>query len=784
MSNSTATTKWILELVDKVTAPVRSMVKEAKTADQSIAKIDNRIKTLNKRSSILRGRLFKIGAAGAAFGLLTMSTNAFEDSMRKANTMMDLSDPKFKQITQNIRDIAADSNIARTQLSEGLYETVSNGVPENNWVQYLSDSTKTAIGGQAELGTVVSVTAGIIKNYSESWDKAGLIQDKIQKTVKLGKTNFQEMGQYAPKAIVGASALNVSLDELLGTFGALTGVSGNTAEVSTQMAAIFNSMIKPSAEAAKMASALGVQFDSLAVEKAGGLSNYFTILTDKVERYAKKTGDNATNIYATLFGSTEALKAFLPLTSSVAKDWLEKTTQIKNASGTIESAYGQMNNTTSAELQKMKNNWQNSVDLMGEASKPFMIDLFKMGSSTLKLTSNFMQVNPLITQFATGTMVATIGTAALVTAFNYAYVQGRLFRLNLKRLRLNLLKLGFQNVLTGASFKAFTAGARTATFWTGALQIGIKGIGRAIMGIPVVGWIIAGITALIALFRYLWNNFGEFRGALYGTWNVVKLVFTNLAQFVKPIIMLIWKLFKSYYSWLWNTSKSVLSWMYNTFIRVFTGIWSIVQTVFTGIWKAISFVFNKVKGFLAGSLGFIGTIFKTVFGGIYHFVVDVFGKIWTKIIGFVQKVKKVLEPLASAFKFIFGGVGNAFDKGMQKGINEVDPDKENPKKPKPLIAFPKLLPIGNQKEDSAEDLDKLFNLNDATKNVSVTPTDPKDKKSKSGDGMSLNGGSGKSITMNITLNNYFNNVKKSSRQMADEISGHLIDRMRDSTATI
>lgn len=778
MSNNPVT-KWILELVDKTTAPIRSIVKEAKRADVAISKIDTRLQNLSNRSSKLQGKLLKIGAAGAAFGLLSMSTNAFEDSIQKANTMMDLSEPKFQQISQNLRAIASNSNIARVQLSEGLYETVSNGVPENNWISYLQDSTKTAIGGQAELGTVVSVTAGIIKNYKESWDQAGLIQDKIQKTVKLGKTNFQEMGQYAPKAIVGASALNVSLDELLGTFGALTGVSGNTAEVSTQMAAIFTAMIKPSAEATEKAKALGIQFDSLAIEKAGGLSNYFTILTEKVTAYANKTGANATNIYASLFGSSEALKAFLPLTSSVAQDWSEKTEQIKNASGTIESAYEQMNNTTSAELQKMRNNWANSVDMIANASKPFLIDLFKIGSGALKVSAGFMQAHPTLTKYGTLMVMGAITTMGMVTAINYATVQATIFRLTLRKVGIRLGKLAIQNGITGASFKAFTAGAKSATFWSGALQAGIRGIGRAIMAIPVVGWIIAGITALIALFSYLWKNFGEFRGALYGVWNVVKFVFTQIGQFVKPIVLIIWRIFKDYYTWLWNTTTSVLSWLHNTFIGTLQGIWNIVTTVFTGIWNVITGIFNKVKSYLNGSLGAVGDAFKMVFGGIYHFVVGVFEKAKQKVVDFVNGIKKVIEPVATFFKGLFGGIFEEFNKGMEQGIAEVDAEKKPSDKPNSdPVSF--ALPTGNDQR-----LDEIFSLDEGRKNVSTTPLggDTTKTKSNSGGGMSLNGEGGKSITMNVTISNYFNNVKKSARQMADEVAGHLVDRLRDATAT-
>lgn len=55
----------------------------------------------------------------------------------------------------------------------------------------------------------------------------------------------------------------------MASFATLTGVSGNTAEVSTQLAAIFTALIKPSSEATEMAQQMGIKFDAAAIQAAG-----------------------------------------------------------------------------------------------------------------------------------------------------------------------------------------------------------------------------------------------------------------------------------------------------------------------------------------------------------------------------------------------------------------------------------------------------------------------------------------------------------------------------------
>lgn len=150
-------------------------------------------------------------------------------------------------------DLAKEIPMARDALADGLYQVISNGVPEDNWLDYLRASAKASVGGIADLGETVKVTSTIIKNYGLSWDQATAIQDKIQLTAKNGVTSFEQLAMALPRVTGNAATLGVSIDDLMATFSTLTGVTGNTAEVSTQLAAIFTALVKPSSEATKMA---------------------------------------------------------------------------------------------------------------------------------------------------------------------------------------------------------------------------------------------------------------------------------------------------------------------------------------------------------------------------------------------------------------------------------------------------------------------------------------------------------------------------------------------------
>ncbi len=224
------------------------------------------------------------------FNSVTEESRTFSAAMNAANTMAGKSGDDFAKLKGSVAELSKTIPVARDELANGLYQVISNGVPEDNWIEYLQKSAKASVGGIADLGETVKVTSTIIKNYGLSWDKAGDVQDKIQLTAKNGVTSFEQLAQALPRVTSNAATLGVSIDELMATFATLTGVSGNTAEVSTQLAAIFTALVKPSSEATKMAQQMGIEFDAAAIKAAGGMRNFLTELDKDVKAYASKSG--------------------------------------------------------------------------------------------------------------------------------------------------------------------------------------------------------------------------------------------------------------------------------------------------------------------------------------------------------------------------------------------------------------------------------------------------------------------------------------------------------------
>ena len=347
-----------------------------------------------------------IGQLSSVLNDITAESRSFGGAMAAANTMAGKSGEEFAKLKDQVAELSHEVPVARDKLANGLYQVISNGVPENNWITFLNKSARASVAGIADLEETVKVTSTIIKNYGLDWEAAGSIQDKIQLTAKNGVTSFEQLAQALPRVTSQAATLGVSVDELMATFSTLTGVSGDTAEVSTQLAAIFTALIKPSSEAAEMAQQMGIQFDAAAIKAAGGMEQFLQQLGKSVQEYSKSSGVLEQEVYGKLFGSAESLRALTPLMGNLSDKFSENVSSMKDSAGTIDNAFDTVAHTGSSTLQMLNN---------------------KLGEYSDTLQNSIGNVLPYISISAQMAMCAT-SVVSLSKTFNILAVSAKLAR--------------------------------------------------------------------------------------------------------------------------------------------------------------------------------------------------------------------------------------------------------------------------------------------------------------------------------------------------------------------
>lgn len=597
MSSGNHITTWVLELVDKVSSPFKSINRWAKSSYVNVAKLDKRVDVLKGRISTLTDRSKKLALTAGAFALMSAGSVEFSYGMARANTMLQAGDVELAKYTNQVQNLAVESGKAKSELAEGLYNTISAGVPKQNAIQFLTDSTKAAVGGTAELGTVVDATSGFIKNYNESWQSAGKIQDKFQKTVQLGQINgLGELASALPRVTNLSAQLGTTQEEMLAIFATGSGVLGKSAEVSTMLGATLTAFVKPSAEASKMAEKLGIAFNSNVIQKAGGLKNYIDVLMPRIKVMSEQTGTSQEEIIGKLFGSAEAIKLVMALGGNLNQSWATNTTEIANSTGSVQKAFNTMMGETKSKLGQLKNVFSNNLDTIVGTLKPLTDLLIDGVIKVAKWTSAFMQSHPVLTKtiVISGALVFGLTTIATIATLVSAKIQLMGVMMQLAAIRGNWLTKSLARAALGTLnlAKSMLIGTmRIAGQITGYTLLAAYGIGSFIasmitataaqwglniaMNANPIGLIVLGLTAVVGVIMLVVKY-----------WDVIKAKIVQFGKFFiqnhpfRFLIDLVDKVFPGFKEKVQEIFSSVINW--------FKRMWDSIK----GVWNSITAFFG------------------------------------------------------------------------------------------------------------------------------------------------------------------------------------------------
>lgn len=465
------------DVVKKITMDVGELQKAIGNTKTESDKLRDSLIKYNQINEMIRSASDGFAQLSGYLNNITEESRSFGGAMAAANTMAGKSGQELANLKDQVSDLAGEIPVARDELANGLYQVISNGVPEDNWITFLDKSARASVGGLADLGETVKVTSTIIKNYGLDWKDAESVQDKIQLTAKNGVTSFEQLAQALPRVTSQASTLGVSIDELMATFSTLTGVSGNTAEVSTQLAAIFTALIKPSSEAAEMAQQMGIQFDAASIKAAGGMEQFLQQLGKSVQEYSKSSGVLEQEVYGKLFGSAESLRALTPLMGNLSDKFSENVNAMKDSAGTIDNAFGIMASTGAATLQMLNNKLGKFRDMI-QSSIGNALPFINFTSQALVTLSTTTQLIVSMKSLAITTNLVSVATTAASKAKVAAVAVSRVLQ---------------------AAFTGEAVGATTAAVATRALGVAIKSL-LISTGVGIA------IVALTEAINYLMNS--------------------------------------------------------------------------------------------------------------------------------------------------------------------------------------------------------------------------------------------------------------------------------------
>lgn len=355
----------------------------------------------------LKTAALTVGAAGVVLGLTAFvagstvaikSAVQFESEMANVGTLLD-GDVKGKlsSLGASLKKVSVDTGISTSNLSGGLYEVISAFGEGADNVKQLEVAAKAAKAGNAETADSVRMLSAVTKGYGDtSAEAVQKASDLAFMTVKLGQTSFPELASSMGSVIPLASTLKVSQEELFGAMSTLTGVTGSTAEVSTQLRATLQGFLQPSSDMQKALQKMGYSSGAAALESEG-LNGILTKLKSSVN------GDEVA--FSSLFSSVEAKNAVLALAGTQAENFTQKTEAMYGAMGATDRAFKQQTGSVKEMAAKLRNFGAVMLTSVGEKALPVLLSAMEKAVAYMPkmeeaISSGMAKMEPLFTSVA------------------------------------------------------------------------------------------------------------------------------------------------------------------------------------------------------------------------------------------------------------------------------------------------------------------------------------------------------------------------------------------------
>ena len=649
-----------------------AIVKIMGILDPSVAKS---VAEANKKFSGIKAGVAVAGAAIAgattaavAFGKTSLDAAAkFETGMSNIATLLDgdtaTVNKRIAEMGDDIMGVAKKTGLATDDLSNGMYQIVSALGDSADATSQLEVAAKAAKAGGATTVDAINLLSAVTKGYGdtsgEAWSKAS---DLAFQTVKLGQTSFPELAASLGKVVPIASALNISQEELFGSFATLTGVTGSTAEVSTQLKSVFSGLMTPSTALSEKIGELGYESANAMLDQLGFIGT--------LDKLSAACGDDKQAV-AKLFSSVEAQTAILALAGSQTENWVQKTEAMAGAADATSNAFDKQTDNLQGKLDKMKQVFETfkirvgnilipivtnivdkaipKIEKAFDTLMPILTDIYKSAQPFIRAFANAIPGALEIAGKAIGGVFKVLKSVIPIISKVFDYVKkGVNWLIDDSQILMPILSGVLGGIL---AFKAVNSVVSTFN----SVKKAITGIKTAMVAVKAfmvanpVGLIIAGVVAVSVALVMLYKKCEPFRNFINGIGAGIKKGFLAVIEWFKGIPSFFGNLFSKMGEGIKNGFNAVINWFKNlpsTITNIFNNVKISIFKFIADISTRFPFVGQIIGNVVSGIRTYIESV-KAVFQNIIDFVKNVFTGNWA---GAWESVKNIFGNAFNALK--------------------------------------------------------------------------------------------------------------------------------------
>lgn len=365
------------EKVKKTDDSIASLGKTANKVKPSLISLPNKLATATENATLKikkmeenlsgLGRISGIAFAGMA-GSATLAVKKYADFEAGILKVKTISDRSFEEIKKSAEDLSVKYGLSVEQITEGNYQLVSSMGDVANAQEILDTSAKLSIAGFTDYESAMNGLVSVLNGYKMEATEAGRVADILMTVQNKGITTINELQGSLARVTSLANNVNVSFEDLAAALTTITANKVETSEAVTSLRSAFSELGKAGTVASK-------NFKKATGEMFSEFMKTHTIVEaiQKLEDYSKKTGKS----FNDLFGSLEAGNAIMNLAGGNLTKLKNSLDDVKNSSGTANSALGVLDEGANRAFSKLKEQANKAVREIGEALIPTVKDLTK-----------------------------------------------------------------------------------------------------------------------------------------------------------------------------------------------------------------------------------------------------------------------------------------------------------------------------------------------------------------------------------------------------------------------
>lgn len=346
-------------------------------------------------------------------------------------------DRTFAEFRSGVEGLSDELGVAQSELVDGLYQSLSAGVPRENAFSFLEVASKAAIAGVATTEQAVDGITSAINAFGLGFDESERVADVFFSTVRNGKTTLPELASVIGQVAPAAKLTGVSLEETAAALSTLTANGLSTSEAGTKLRAAMTAITRPTEDLTDIFNALGFESAQAAIEQ-NGLQFALQAVSDSA------AGD--VGALTALLGSQEAVAATAVIAGSGQAKFAADLDAAANSAGAAAAAFDQVDQARNFERL------QADIDSLAIRAGEILFPLFE---GIVGFASEALDV---IGELPDGVLLAAGGAAAalgplltVVSKLPKAFAAAK------------VAALGFNAVLSSGPLLAFTAAAAAAT---------------------------------------------------------------------------------------------------------------------------------------------------------------------------------------------------------------------------------------------------------------------------------------------------------------------------------